>query len=373
MKCRKCSRQLPEGSSYCCWCGTKQERHHSPRTRGNGMGSVFRLQNGKWRAEVTLGYKNGKRVCRTKSGFTTKRDALSYLPTMYLNKGKPVSSIDDLYKAWSTSAMLKLSESKQCAYRIANNRLDAIRFLKVRDITIETLQTCIDTFGTSFYTKRDMKALLSHLYKRAVAQQEVFTNLAEYIVLPESAEEETVPFDENEVLTLWRVYSDGDVFAGYILLMLYTGMRPGELFKLKKGMISWDENRILGCGTKTKKGKEAPIVYPDFIAPVLHILCDQSQSKVGKVLCMNEDNFYKQFKQLKERCGIRPEVRPYSSRHYTGTALALQNISPSIIMDIMRHTDYATTLNYYTHIPTQTMVDSVNQLPSYTAKPVKSE
>ena len=100
-------------------------------------------------------------------------------------------------------------------------------------------------------------------------------------------------------------------------------------------MISWDENRILGCGTKTKKGRETPIVYPDFIAPVLHILCDQSQSKVGKVLCMNEDNFYKQFKQLKERCGIRPEVRPYSSRHYTGTALALQNISPSIIMDIM--------------------------------------
>ena len=82
MKCRKCSRQLPEGSSYCCWCGTKQERHHSTRTCGNGMGSVFRLQNGKWRAEVTLGYKNGKRVCRTKSGFTTKRDALSYLPTM---------------------------------------------------------------------------------------------------------------------------------------------------------------------------------------------------------------------------------------------------------------------------------------------------
>lgn len=87
-------------------------------------------------------------------------DALAYLPTMYLNKGKPFSSIDDLYKAWSTSAMLKLSESKQCAYRIANNRLDSIRFLKVHDITIETLQTCVDTFGTSFYTKRDMKALL---------------------------------------------------------------------------------------------------------------------------------------------------------------------------------------------------------------------
>ena len=337
------------------------------------MGSVFKLSTGKWRAEITLGYKDGKRVCRTKSGFSTKREALAYMPEMFLNKGKSNSSLDDIYNAWSTSALLKLSDSKQCAYRIANNRLDSIRFMKVRDINIEILQNRTDTYGTSYYTKRDMKALLSHLYKRAVAQQEVNTNLAQFIVLPDINEEETVPFDKTEVLTLWRVYSEGDTFAGNVLLMLYSGMRPGELFKLKQDMISWDENRIIGCGSKTKKGKVTPIVYPDCITPVLHDLCEKSQSKIGKVLCMNEDTFYKQFKLLKDRCNIRPKVRPYSSRHYTGTALALQNISPSIIMDIMRHTDYETTLNYYTHIPTQTMVDSVNMLPSYPTKPSKDE
>ena len=32
---------------------------------------------------------------------------------------------------------------------------------------------------------------------------------------------------------IWSAYDSGDIFSGYILLMIYTGMMPGELLKLK--------------------------------------------------------------------------------------------------------------------------------------------
>ena len=50
------------------------------KKRGNGQGSVYKMKNGKWRAEWTLGYKaDGTRVSKRKGGFQTKKDALQFL------------------------------------------------------------------------------------------------------------------------------------------------------------------------------------------------------------------------------------------------------------------------------------------------------
>ena len=139
---------------------------------------------------------------------------------------------------------------------------------------------------------------------------------------------------------------DGIVMlALYILLMIYTGMMPGELFAFKKDMIDWDTNEIRGCGLKTKKRKETPIVFPQLIAPVLLDLCQHSDSRIGNVLCMSRDRFYGAFHAALARCGAR-DLKPYSCRHTTATALALGNIAPSVIQEVMRHTKFSTTQRY---------------------------
>lgn len=73
--------------------------------------------------------------------------------------------------------------------------------------------------------------------------------------------------------------------------MIYTGMMPGELLKLKKDMIDFEKNEIVRGGIKTKKRKETPMVFPDFVSPVLHELCEESKSRVGNICCINKDNF----------------------------------------------------------------------------------
>nr|DAJ76401.1 MAG TPA: Integrase [Caudoviricetes sp.] len=125
-------------------------------------------------------------------------------------------------------------------------------------------------------------------------------------------------------------------------------------------VIDFEKNEIVRGGIKTKKRKETPMVFPDFVAPVLHELCEESKSRVGNICCINKDNFYKRYYECLELAGVQ-KLPPYSCRHTTATALAMKNIDPFTIKEIMRHTKITTTQRYV-HPDMKGMVDAVNQL-----------
>lgn len=369
MLCKKCGKEIPDSSIYCNLCGWKQSKDvktKKGRQRGNGMGTAYKLPNGKWQAETTMGYRveNGKHIRerRTKSGFMTKKEALEYIPQLRqgVEHTREIMTLSALWESWSTSAMLKLSSSKQTHYKSAYKKLESIINIKIADLTIGDLQISVDNKAVTYYPAKDMKVLLSHLYKRAMAQQDVQTNLADFIVLPEMDESKQTPFNEEELKALWKDYGNGSKFTGYILLMIYSGMMPGELYETKKSMIDWGKQSIIGCGIKTKKRKETPIVIADIILPVLKDLCEFSGFNDERLINIRRDLFYSEFDLTLNRCGCR-DLPPYSCRHTTATALALGNIAPSVIQEVMRHTKFSTTQRYI-HIDTAPMLDAVNEI-----------
>ncbi|MGN0964329.1 MAG: tyrosine-type recombinase/integrase [Dysosmobacter sp.] len=317
--------------------------------RGNGQGTA-RKRGKSWTAIWTLGtvVEDGRlrQIRQTKGGFKTKTEALSYAanpPTE--TSDRKVPTLQDYWEIWSSTSLPKLSKSKQTAYKIAKKKVERIMLLPVDKLSIKILQDAVDAKAPTYYPAKDIKAVLGQLYKRAVAEGWVTTNLADYIELPPLEEEELQPFNEKELRSFWDAYGKGDEFVGFILLMIYTGMMPGELMQMKKDMIDWDAREIRGCGLKTKKRKDTPIVFPEIIAPVLLDLCQRSKSRIGNVLCMNRDRFYPAFHDALARCGVR-DLKPYSCRHTTATALALGNIAPSVIQEVMRHTKFSTTQRY---------------------------
>ena len=231
--------------------------------RGNGQGSA-RKRGKTWTAIWTLGtvVEDGRlrQIRQTKGGFRTKTEALAYAanpPQIAAQASTP--SLMDYWTVWSATSLSKMSKSKQTAYKIAKRKVERIMLLPVDKLSINLLQETVDAKAPTYYPAKDIKTLLTHLYKRAVAEGWVSTNLAEFIVLPALEEEELQPFTEPELRQFWAAYGAGDSFVGFILLMIYTGMMPGELFGLKKDMIDWDACEIRGCGLKTKKRKETPI------------------------------------------------------------------------------------------------------------------
>lgn len=351
--CKKCKAELPPEAVYCHICGTKQSTYgRNVKKRGNGQGSVYK-RGDTWVAAIEC-RAGGIRTVKRKGGFARRKDALEYIASLKeRHRDSTIASLWDVYK---DNAMLKLSDSKQTAYKIAYKRLEDIRAINMRDLTIETVQACVNKKATSFYTARDMKSLLSHFYKMAMAQQEVSVNLSQFIVLPELNETEPEPFTEAELKKLWKHY-ETDRWTGYILLMIYTGMMPGELLLCKKDMINLDDRTIIGCGLKTKQRKKTPLMICDIIKPVIKKLLTLSETEF--LLDMKRNDFYDKFDETLRAAQCR-DLTPYACRHTTATALALGNkVAPAVIKKVMRHANISTTQRYI-HPDTKSMLDAVN-------------
>lgn len=371
MKCPKCGAELPEGSMFCNICGKKvttAPKRRASRAMPNGAGSVYR--RGKtWECAVTLGYvvdEAGK--CRpvrpTKGGFRTKKEAMEYLPILKNTPQKTVPSLMDLWGQYKTSKKYaKLSASRQEKYEIAWKKLDAIWFWKIDALTTFDLQNAVDSAADTYYPARDLKDLLSKLYQTALPDEFVSSNLAEFIELPEKNAKQQQAFTQEEIAKLWNDYSAGNWWTGYILLMIYTGMMPGELLDARKSCIDWEGKQITGAGKKTDKRRESPIVLADFIIPVLSDLCDRTSG--DKVIRINRDRFYDTYYKALERAGCR-RLPPYTCRHTAASTLALEAIPPSVIQKIMRHARFTSTEKYI-HISIDPMLDAVNKLKKTTS------
>ena len=362
MQCKKCKRDLPEGSLFCCYCGVKQTAPSRAGRRGNGQGCAIK-RGSTWTAIWTLGYvvQDGKLRQRrkTKGGFKTKKEALAYAANPETNAVR-IPTLSEYWATYESSDFRDLSYSKQTAFEIAWKKLGDIAHKEIGSLTIADLQGVVDRKAPTYYPAKDMKTVLSHLYKRAVAEGTARTNLSEFIRLPVLEEKEQQPFSEVELRKLWDAYGQGDHMVGFVLLMIYTGMMPGELLKLTVDSIDWDRQQIVGIGLKTKTRKENAIVFPDMLVAVLSDLVERSTSRKGYVVGMNKDRFYVEYYAALERAGVR-RLTPYSCRHTTATALALGNIAPSVIQTVMRHAKFSTTQRYI-HPDRSAALAAVNQM-----------
>jgi integrase len=314
MICRnnKCKAEIAE-TPFCPLCGTKQEAQaHKPKARGNGTGSVYK-RGETWVAAVVVGKKkvDGKlrQIRKKKGGFKTKKEAVAYLSDLLNGTAAEAAravTLDSLWESYKNGPFKKLGANTQSHYRTARNRMDEIFFTDIRLLKIDDLQRCVDKNAKTYEPAKDMVSVLSQCYKWAMAEQVVSVNLSKFITLPDNNPEEGVPFNETEINNLWEHYGKGDKVAGYALLMIYSGMMPGELIKAEKNMIDWDKQIIVGAGLKTKKRRSTPIVIADFMLPVLRDLCDYSTTE--KLCYTSRDKFYAAFREMLPRCGCRPIV-----------------------------------------------------------------
>ena len=369
MECRKCKKDIPDGSAYCCHCGVRQDPQRSGHSRPNGMGTAYR--RGKTWTGKAAGYvyaeinEDGERVLvrrrPTKGGFATKTDALKWAASYTAARDTESVTLQQMWEGWSANDMLRLSYDKQLAYRKARQRLEGVIGRKIATLTIDDLQAVVNA-APSHYTARDIKSLLSHLYKRAMAanggHSAVTVNLSKFIVLPELEEQSPEPFSEDELTRIWAAWQGGDTYAGYALLMIYTSMMPGELQALTKAMIDWDKREIYGAGRKTKERKETPIVLPDYILPVLKELCARSPG--DKVMPHCEEAFYRNYYLMLEGARVR-RLPPYSCRHTTATAAVKMGVALPVVKEIMRHAKLSSTQRYV-HVSSEAAHAAVNQL-----------
>ena len=341
MICPRCNREIPGDAVLCCYCGRVFVRKKPTGRRDKGTGTIYK-RGSTWTLRITVAWDvlpDGRlrRSYRTKGGFATKAEAAAYLADLKAQneRTKKAPSLQHYWELYKAGDLEKLSKSKAVAYKGAWKKLAALAVRPVDAITVGDLRRVVASKADTYYPARDMKNLLSHLFKLAGADGWTQKDLPEYIILPDKDEKERQPFTPEEQAALWKCYEDGCEDAALPLLMIYTGMMPGEMMNLRPEMIDLDARKIIGAGLKTKVRRESPIYLPAAVIPILSAALE-NLTPGGWVLHHSEAPFYRHYYAALEAAGVR-RLEPYSCRHTTATALAIdRNIAPQTVQRIMR-------------------------------------
>lgn len=343
MNCAKCGKSFQDDAVFCPYCGKKLVILPRKNTkRANGLGSVYYNNERKtWTAQIVTGrtVTSDKKVRFTykRLSFKSKTDALKAVQDMDAAKNEhPAFTVSYYYTTFENGKLSTLSREKQTAYKIVYNRLKSLWNTPVKNLTINDLQAVISASCGSYYPARDVRAVLNAIYRLAAADdRDINPALPSFLQLPKNEEAQIEPFTEDEQLKLWISYESGNMGAALPLIMIYTGMMPGEMRSLRKDMIHLEEKVIIGAGLKTKERKKKSVLLPDDIIPVLEDAI--SRAETDKVFRIAEANFYKMYYAALEEAGIERHLTPYSCRHTTATVLAVhENVAPQTLQRIMR-------------------------------------
>ena len=370
MKCVKCGRSFQDDAIFCPYCGKKQVKFpskHRTKSRGNGTGTAFR-RGSTWTAQVVYDRvwvaddKPLKKLTRSKGGFKSRDEALRYCPVLK-NGPQKADLAPPLAHYWETykeGAYKALSASKQQAYRTAWKKIEPIKDTRIDQLTVADLQKLVSEKCNSYYTTRDVRTLLISLFRIAAAEGYARQEIPTFIQLPALTETEQIPFSETEQKALWKLYEDGDLRAAVPLLMIYTGMMPGEAMRLRVDQIDLEGHRIHGVGMKTMVRRQTDIVLAETIIPLVQDLIDNAQPS-GYIWKRVEKEWYENYYGVLEAAGCR-KLSPYSCRHTTATALAVtKNIAPQTVRKVMRWST-AKMLDRYAHPDQKDALAAVNAI-----------
>jgi integrase len=333
------------------------------KTRGNGQGTVFKQPNGKYRAEVTLGYRmvDGKRrrVCRTKSGFIRKKDALDFLETLRVSAPASNQNLTfiDLYEQWLPAHAQKVRKSTLDGYKAAFKHYAPLHFMKFSLIKTAQWQECVDACPHGERTKEVMKALGTLLYKYALANDIAERDYATHIYVKQEEKPERESFTHDEVQAI-RDAVGRVKFADYILVMIYTGFRINEFVGLNVGNLDAESMTLTG-GSKTAAGKNRRVPLSPVVRPIVAALAFGKSENAplfarpdgGKYTTQNFRN--SAYIPALKKIGVRP-LNPHACRHTFATLLKDVDAPATDKQRLMGHASFEMTA-HYTHTDTEAL------------------
>lgn len=325
-------------------CGAKQQAEkRKALKRANGMGTVYRLSGRRkrpWVAaknRVIIGY------------YGTKTEALDNLGKLC---GRTLTerynmTFSQVFEAWKAEHYQDIGKKAVDGYDRSFAVFSPLHEKQFRSLKTADFQEIIDQCnGKSHSTLSKHKLLASQMSEWAIREEIITTNFATYVKLPKKEKKEKKIFSDEDIKKLEK---DGSEAAKIVLMLIYTGMRIGELFSLP--LEDYHETYCIG-GSKTKAGKNRIIPIRPEGRKHFSYFANQADGLlllsgyIGQKVDANFRN--RDYYPLLEKLGIDRKT-PHATRHTYASRARNEGMKPEILQKILGHADYTTTANIYVH------------------------
>ena len=382
----------------------KNSKNEQRTRRDNNEGSLFYDNNKKkWCAKLRTGTYNasGNEKVKTKL-FTYKTDAKKWLGLQ-----RDLKARGEL--GYSTSGVTlvvlaqRLNDEKRALNKIKESTYgrnqDTIKALKKSALANIPIQKIIEQDIINYYSSiihysqsyiNKQVRCIRQAYRYALSKGFVKKNIAADIALPKSKKQTkdvlALDLEQQKQVTEAIRAQIKEPYRSMLLLMMFTGLRPGEVSALKFSDVNLFKREICvkrsvqrtGSGkyyigdTKTVAGiRTVPLTSEAFaLLKNFYKQCDYSSGLIfrgknkarGDIIGVNTTN--EEFK----RVAPSAEYSQYCLRHTFATRCIESGMNVKVLSKILGHSSIKITLDTYCDVFEKYSSDSVAQLEEYLKK-----
>lgn len=234
----------------------------------NGYGSIKKLSGNRRRPYVFVISEGGKR--RAVGYYATHEEALIAQTDYNLHHGHPrlldkEMTFAELYYRWRPYHIEHYgsSLSAQNGYSAAFGHCRKLWTMEIAKIRYRHLQAVVDDMaraGLSYSSRKKVRSLLTMLFDYARRMEYAEKDFRGLIHIGKNKPVRPHhPFTRQKINRLWR---DGGSGSDTVLILIYTGMRVGEMLALKKSDINRRQRYIDIKKSKTASGIRVIPIHP---------------------------------------------------------------------------------------------------------------
>lgn len=360
------------------------------RRRGHNEGSIFQRKDGRWTATITLDAKSGKRQRRSFYGKTRAEVSKKLRAALQKqDENLPIPSERETLGAYlrdwlETSGGASLRPRTRSAYHqmIKQHLVPGLgeKTLLSR-LTPEQVQRYMNTkleSGLSPRTIQYQHAVLRRALNQAVRWGKISRNVAQLVSPPKVERPEIRPLTPEQARALLGTIAESRDAALYSLA-LGLGLRQGELLGLQWGDVNFEAGTLTVRHTlqryqhtyhldppKTAKSRRT-IALPTTLLQLLRAHRTQQveeRLRAGPEWKGDEWDLIFATERGEPRSGFTlnhrlqcilaaaglPRQRFHDLRHASATFMLAQGVDLRIVMEVLGHSQIATTANTYAHV-----------------------
>lgn len=338
----------------------------------NGAGNIYKLKGKRrkpWVIRITTGYTvDGKQVRKVVGTYETKRIAQEAL-FEYLKNPRLYSktTFKDVRELWWNTYIIDKSHRTIETNKFRMKFFESLDNREIAEIKLFELQNLFDNMNRSWSFKISCKSILNMIFDYALKNDFVSSNKVSFVEVGKKIKIlERKIFTKEEIDILWKNINSAEEYCQYIyivLILLYTGMRIGELQNLKNEDIDLENKIIKIKASKTEAGvRVIPISSKIYDLVKKHVNLEQEYFVKGDTtLKLSYSTFKPRFQKLLKKLGIQ-EHTIHDTRHTFATMLNNADANSTTITKLIGHVNFNTTENIYTHKDTDELRKAIELL-----------